>query len=242
MLDLDFTSTGHFRSKQMPPNERPYPSLIIYLAVFARGSKLWPFEICLTSIWPLQVNLCLSVSLCLSVCLSVSLSQRYVQLTTSYTDAIIDLTRYVSSLADALTQWQARSHGGARGAEPPLERFEPPPSRPRLPALTFYRYRYWGLFPPWNSVSPPTNDTWLRRCPVDQNGPSYREVCMCSSLTWAYCIPAAADVWQNTLRNRFHSFRPALIQDDRCLPHHLHDDLVGRHFLVSVSSHSVPCT
>ena len=34
---------------------------------------------------------------------------------------------------------QARSHGGARGAQPPLEKFEPPP---RLPALTFYRYRY----------------------------------------------------------------------------------------------------
>ena len=33
MLDLDFTSPGHSRSKQMSPNERPYmtsyPSLII---------------------------------------------------------------------------------------------------------------------------------------------------------------------------------------------------------------------
>ena len=35
--------------------------------------------------------------------------------------------------------------GGRGGAEPPLEKFEPPP---RLPALTFYRCRYWGLFPP----------------------------------------------------------------------------------------------
>ena len=59
---------------------------------------------------------------------------------------------------------QARSHGGRGGAEPPLEKFEPPPSRPRLPALTFYRYWYWGLFPPGIlSAPPPTNDTWLRR-------------------------------------------------------------------------------
>ena len=36
MLDLDLTSAGHSRSKQMPPNERPYmtsyPSLVISLA------------------------------------------------------------------------------------------------------------------------------------------------------------------------------------------------------------------
>ena len=42
--------------------------------------------------------------------------------------------------------------GGARGGSaPPGKNWAPP----RLPALTFYRCRYWGLFPPWNSVSPP---------------------------------------------------------------------------------------
>ena len=48
------------RSKQMSPNERPYmtsyPSLIIHLGESARVSKVRPFEICLTSIWPLQVK------------------------------------------------------------------------------------------------------------------------------------------------------------------------------------------
>ena len=44
---------------------------------------------------------------------------------------------------------------GARGGWAPPGKIWAPPSRPRLPALTFYRYRYWGLFPPWNSVSPP---------------------------------------------------------------------------------------
>ena len=43
---------------------------------------------------------------------------------------------------------QARSHGGARGGWAPPGKIWAPPSRPRLPALTFYRYRYWGLFPP----------------------------------------------------------------------------------------------
>ena len=56
MHDLDLTSVDHSRSKQMPPNERPYmtsyPSLVIGLAVSARVSKLRPPEICLTSIWP----------------------------------------------------------------------------------------------------------------------------------------------------------------------------------------------
>ena len=60
MLDLDLTSPGHSRSKQMPPNERPYmtsnPSLIIHLAVSARVTKLRPSEICLTSIWPFKVT------------------------------------------------------------------------------------------------------------------------------------------------------------------------------------------
>ena len=56
MLDLELTSPGHSRSKQMSPNERPYmpfyPSLIINLAVSARVSKLRPSEICLTWIDP----------------------------------------------------------------------------------------------------------------------------------------------------------------------------------------------
>ena len=56
MSDLDLTSPGHSRSKQMPPNERPYmtsyPSLIINLAVSARGSKLRPSEICLDLTFP----------------------------------------------------------------------------------------------------------------------------------------------------------------------------------------------
>ena len=60
MLDLDLTSPGQSRSKGMLPNERPcmtsYPSLIINLAVSASVSKLWPSEICLTSISPLKVT------------------------------------------------------------------------------------------------------------------------------------------------------------------------------------------
>ena len=53
--------------------------------------------------------------------------------------------------------------GGGRGAQPPLDKFEPPP---RLRCSFCRNYRYWGLSPPpWNSVSPPppANDTWLRR-------------------------------------------------------------------------------
>ena len=60
LLDLDLTSPRHSRSKQTPPNERPYmtsyPSLKINLTVSARGSKLWPSEIRLTSILPFQVK------------------------------------------------------------------------------------------------------------------------------------------------------------------------------------------
>ena len=50
---------------------------------------------------------------------------------------------------------QARSHGGARGGWAPPGKIWAPPSRPRLPALTFYRYRYWGLFPPLEFCQPP---------------------------------------------------------------------------------------
>ena len=58
MFDLDLTSPGHSRSKQMSPNERPsYPSLIKHLAVSARVSKLRPSEIYLTSISSLRATL-----------------------------------------------------------------------------------------------------------------------------------------------------------------------------------------
>ena len=50
---------------------------------------------------------------------------------------------------------QARSHGGGRGGLSPPWKNLSPPSRPRLPALTFYRYRYWGLFPPPGILSAP---------------------------------------------------------------------------------------
>ena len=60
MHGLHLTSPGHSRSKQMPPNERPLyscPSFIINLGLSARVSRLLPSKTCLTSIWPLQVNL-----------------------------------------------------------------------------------------------------------------------------------------------------------------------------------------
>ena len=76
-----------------------------------------------------------------------------------------DAFNYMSlSLQKGDRPTQARSHGGRGGLSPP------PPGQiwapPRLPALTFYRCRYWGLFPlPPGILSapPPTNDTWLRR-------------------------------------------------------------------------------
>ena len=63
MHDLDLTSPGHSRSKQMPPNERPYDFLSIIYNKFGRickgfqvTAKLRPSETCLASIWPLQAN------------------------------------------------------------------------------------------------------------------------------------------------------------------------------------------
>ena len=60
-----------------------------------------------------------------------------------------------------LSYLQARSHGGARGAQPPWKNLSPP--RLRCPFCRNYRCR--GLSPPGIlSAPPPANDTWLRRC------------------------------------------------------------------------------
>ena len=60
MPDLDLTSPGQSRSKLIAPNESAYmtsyTSSLINLAVSARVTKLQPSEICITSIWPLQVT------------------------------------------------------------------------------------------------------------------------------------------------------------------------------------------
>ena len=52
MLDLDLTSPG--QSSKVKTNATKWKTI---WDIYARGSKLQPSEICLTSIWPFQINL-----------------------------------------------------------------------------------------------------------------------------------------------------------------------------------------
>ena len=75
--------------------------------------------------------------------------------------ATVRCTQYSYIIIDLQT-YRPVATGGARGAQPPLEKFEPPLGCPpwHFIGICIEVYSPPGIL----SAPPPTNDTWLRRC------------------------------------------------------------------------------
>ena len=111
--------------------------VLAVLNVNTRSGVVLSSAVC--AVWLLG-PICLSVcNVCLSVCLSVCACVRTHARIGVCTCTYICLCRPVAT------------GGGKGGSAPPGQIWAPP----RLPALTFYRYRYWGLSPPPGILSAP---------------------------------------------------------------------------------------